>query len=99
GKRARDIALRLYDSGERGFDFNRYATIEQSLIVQQDQWAQARGQIAAGLIQVYRSLGGGWEIRIPVETPTMVPTERPNIRLPLPEEVPAPAKAPEMAQP
>jgi NodT family efflux transporter outer membrane factor (OMF) lipoprotein len=45
-------------------DFNRYATIEQNMVTQQDTSAQARGQIALGLIQVYRSLGGGWEIRL-----------------------------------
>ena len=44
-------------------DFNQYAVIQQSLITQQDQWAQARGQIALGLIQVYRAIGGGWELR------------------------------------
>ena len=44
-------------------DFNRYATIEQNLVTQQDTLAQARGQIADGLISVYRALGGGWQIR------------------------------------
>jgi NodT family efflux transporter outer membrane factor (OMF) lipoprotein len=45
-------------------DFNRYALIVQTLIQQQDQWAQARGQVDQGLIQVYRALGGGWQIRL-----------------------------------
>ena len=45
------------------FDANRYVTILQSLIQQQDQWAQARGQIALGLIETYRALGGGWQLR------------------------------------
>jgi len=43
-------------------DFNRYAVIERDLIQQGDLLAQARGEIALGLIQVYRALGGGWEI-------------------------------------
>jgi NodT family efflux transporter outer membrane factor (OMF) lipoprotein len=45
-------------------NFNQYAVIQQSLIQQQDLWAQARGQIAVGMIEVYRALGGGWEIRL-----------------------------------
>ena len=45
-------------------DFNRYATIEQTLVTQQDLMAQAQGQIAQGLVQVYRAMGGGWEIRL-----------------------------------
>ena len=31
---------------------------------QQNSLAQAQGSIAMGLIQVYRALGGGWEIRL-----------------------------------
>jgi outer membrane protein TolC len=44
-------------------DYSRYATIATSLVQQQDLLAQAQGQIVQGLIQVYRALGGGWEIR------------------------------------
>ena len=61
------VALRVvvsqYEAGLQGVDFNRYATILQQLINQQDSWIQSRGQIAQGLIQVYRALGGGWQIR------------------------------------
>ncbi|HZZ26378.1 MAG TPA: efflux transporter outer membrane subunit [Pirellulales bacterium] len=46
-----------------GADFNRYAVILQNLIQQQDLWAQSRGEIALGLIDTYRALGGGWQIR------------------------------------
>jgi outer membrane protein TolC len=63
-------------------DFNQYAVIQQNLIQQQDLWAQARGEIAFGLIQVYRALGGGWEIRL--HEPTAEEVEPP-------EEVPPPA--------
>ena len=45
-----------------GADFNRYAVIQQNLITQQDQWALSRGEIAQGLVQVYRALGGGWVV-------------------------------------
>ncbi len=97
-KVARDLSFELYDKGLKGFDFNRYAVIQQNLINQQDAQAQARGQIAQGLITVYRSLGGGWEIRC---TPPGDITALPLIFLsnpkgtppgPVinPEEVPAP---------
>jgi len=45
-------------------DFNRLATIETNLVQAQDLQAQSRAAIALGLIQVYRALGGGWEMRL-----------------------------------
>jgi len=59
--------------GQPGFDFNRFALIEQNRITQQDLFAQSRGQIAQGLIQVYRALGGGWEIAHQEEPPEVPP--------------------------
>jgi NodT family efflux transporter outer membrane factor (OMF) lipoprotein len=60
------VIVGQYEAGLGGGlgDFNRYALITQTLIQQQDQWAQARGQVDQGLIQVYRALGGGWQIRL-----------------------------------
>ena len=49
--------------GQPGFDFNRFALIEQNRTVQQDLLAQSRGETSQGLIRVYRALGGGWELR------------------------------------
>jgi outer membrane protein TolC len=54
----------------------------QLLQVQADDlWAQAQGQIPTGLIQVYRALGGGWQIRLedhaaPAGPPGPPPAER-----------------------
>jgi NodT family efflux transporter outer membrane factor (OMF) lipoprotein len=45
------------------FDLNRAFTTSNFLVQQQDKLAVATGDIALGLIQVYRALGGGWEIR------------------------------------
>jgi NodT family efflux transporter outer membrane factor (OMF) lipoprotein len=59
--------------GQPGFDFNRFALIEQNRITQQDLLAQSRGQIAQGMIQVYRALGGGWEIAHQAEEPETPP--------------------------
>jgi NodT family efflux transporter outer membrane factor (OMF) lipoprotein len=50
-----------YETG--GVDFTRVTQIQQTLVEQQDTLAQARGEIALGLIQTYRALGGGWQVR------------------------------------
>jgi NodT family efflux transporter outer membrane factor (OMF) lipoprotein len=44
-------------------DFNRVAVVAEQLVSRQNQLAQTEGEIALGLIQVYRALGGGWQIR------------------------------------
>ena len=44
-------------------DFNRVFNLETTQVQQQDQLAVAQGNIALNLIAVYRSLGGGWELR------------------------------------
>ena len=59
-QQAVDIVVKEYRLGTT--DFNRVALIEQTLVQQQDLQAQAHGDISSGLIQVYRALGGGWEI-------------------------------------
>jgi NodT family efflux transporter outer membrane factor (OMF) lipoprotein len=54
-----ELVLAQYELGR--VDFNRVFTTEAQLVVQQDQLAVAQGNIALGLIAVYRALGGGWE--------------------------------------
>jgi len=44
-------------------DFNRVFNLESTQVQQQDQSAIAAGNIALNLINVYRALGGGWELR------------------------------------
>ena len=44
-------------------DYNRVVLIQERLVERQQTLAEAQGQIAQGLIQVYRALGGGWQIR------------------------------------
>lgn len=41
----------------------RQVVLLQNLVLQQDQEAVASGNVAQGLIQVYRALGGGWQLR------------------------------------
>ena len=43
--------------------FQRVVDSERALVLQEDQWANARGDIALNLIAMYKALGGGWEIR------------------------------------
>jgi len=70
-KEAVTIALGQYQAGT--IDFTRVTQLEQNLVLLQDTLAQARGEIALGLIQVYRALGGGWEIRLTGCEPTVLP--------------------------
>jgi NodT family efflux transporter outer membrane factor (OMF) lipoprotein len=55
------IAIDQYRAGT--IDFTRVTQLQQNLVLLQDTLAQARGEIALGLIEVYRALGGGWQIR------------------------------------
>jgi hypothetical protein len=43
-------------------DISQVILLLENLVTQQDTLAVAKGEIAAGLVQVYRALGGGWEI-------------------------------------
>ena len=60
-KKALRIGLAEYKSGK--VDFNRVAVLSHNLVQQDSLLAQARGDVALGLIHVYRALGGGWQIR------------------------------------
>jgi NodT family efflux transporter outer membrane factor (OMF) lipoprotein len=53
-------------------DFTTVLTAQQALLSQQDALASTLGTISAGLVGVYRALGGGWEIR---EGQEIVPPE------------------------
>ena len=57
-----NVALLQYKAGST--DFTTVTQVEQIQVLQQDTLAQAEGEIVAGLIQVYRALGGGWQIRL-----------------------------------
>jgi NodT family efflux transporter outer membrane factor (OMF) lipoprotein len=102
------VAIVIFQYEKGAADFNRYATIEQALVTQQDLFAQAQGQIAQGLVQVYRAMGGGWEIRCPA-LPGVPPNPyaaRQELPLPLaspptraPEPVPTPPTMPPVMPP
>lgn len=55
------LGILQYNTGK--VDFTRVTQLQATLVNQQDSLAQAQGQIATGLVDVYRALGGGWQIR------------------------------------
>ena len=61
-EKSADIAMVQYKGGL--IDFNRVSLIEQNLVSQQTLLAQAQGNTTLGLVNLYRALGGGWEIRL-----------------------------------
>jgi NodT family efflux transporter outer membrane factor (OMF) lipoprotein len=98
-EKALKIALAQYREGT--IDFTRVTQLEQALVQAQDLLAQARGEIALGLIQTYRALGGGWELghpkdgcgAAPIISLEPEPAEGPAA--PQPEQLPAPRTLPE----
>ena len=71
-------------------DYTRVAQLELNQVALEDTLAQAEGGIALGLIQVYKALGGGWQIRC---TKCAEPAAVPQPLAPLPhEEIPTPPK-------
>jgi NodT family efflux transporter outer membrane factor (OMF) lipoprotein len=80
-------------------DYNRVVLIQERLVERQQSLADAQGQIAQGLIQVYKALGGGWQIRCDPEAaaalaPFAAPPGIPAEPLPAPREEPAMPKEP-----
>lgn len=61
--------------------FTRVTQVQQLKVQADDLLAQAKGEIALGLIQVYKALGGGWQIRRadaePCENRDLAPPPRP----------------------
>jgi NodT family efflux transporter outer membrane factor (OMF) lipoprotein len=83
-----DEALKL--STNVMFDLNQAFVTSNFLVAQEDKLAQARGNIALGFIQIYKALGGGWEIRLPAPATTPEsPAAPPERKMPdvLPEAV------------
>jgi NodT family efflux transporter outer membrane factor (OMF) lipoprotein len=60
-KRAVDVADTQYRGGVA--DFTRVLIAQQFLLDEQDRLIATRGAVALNLVSLYRSLGGGWELR------------------------------------
>ncbi len=83
-----------YDAGHS--DFNRVLTVQQTLTQQQDQLAIAQGLVARDLVQLYKALGGGWQIRLagPAAPRTVMNAEGEQEPTPAPPQTPPPAARP-----
>lgn len=83
---AQRVAQVKYLEGE--IDFNRLFTVQQLLLSQQELLAVARGNSARAVVDLYRALGGGWELSptvvesiVPGETET-APSVEPTTKVP-----------------
>jgi NodT family efflux transporter outer membrane factor (OMF) lipoprotein len=86
------LATSQYNEGT--VDFNWVFNVQTQLTQQQDNLAVAEGSVATYMIQLYKAIGGGWQVRL--ENPTMELADATNQapqRAPLPEN-PQPAPVP-----
>jgi NodT family efflux transporter outer membrane factor (OMF) lipoprotein len=97
-KAATQLGVQQYRTGT--IDFNRVFNLETAQIQQQDNLAVAAGNIALNLINVYRAMGGGWELRLQTdghadESMTMAaPSAMPGPALPAPGPLSLPEPLP-----
>ncbi|NLF06956.1 MAG: efflux transporter outer membrane subunit [Pirellulaceae bacterium] len=85
-ERAVHITMRQYQEGK--VDFNRVFDLQIFLAQQQDLQVKAMGEVVKSLINVYRALGGGWQIRYGAEpTGTTEPIPAPAEEIAPPPEV------------
>jgi NodT family efflux transporter outer membrane factor (OMF) lipoprotein len=86
-------------------DVNRLYTLENTQLQEQDNLAVVQGNIALNLINVYRALGGGWEIRTQRDPAGAGPRDCLTLpaqavpAAPAPEPLPGPKPAKETKQP
>ncbi|MBY0524655.1 MAG: TolC family protein [Gemmataceae bacterium] len=62
---ASQVGVKQFKAGT--VPFNTVFNLETTQVQQQDQLAVAQGNIALNLINVYRALGGGWQLRMQKE--------------------------------
>jgi multidrug efflux system outer membrane protein len=58
-QRSADLAFLRYQEGFA--DYQRVLDAQQALFAQQQRFAANRGEVVRSVIQLYRSLGGGWQ--------------------------------------
>ena len=86
-KKSVDLVVTQYTNG--AVDFNRVFNVLATLVNQQNTLAATQGQIPSALIDVYKALGGGWQIRYggAIGPPPLMVVEE----LPFQPGVPAPS--------
>ncbi len=70
-QRAVDVSTAQYEDG--AVDFNTVLSTLNALRQQQDLVASTQGAVASSLVQVYKSLGGGWQIRQDLAPDALLP--------------------------
>lgn len=60
-RRSTELSMIQYKAGET--TYTTVLTTEQAQLTSEDALASAQGNVALGLISIYRALGGGWEMR------------------------------------
>ncbi len=90
--------LQQRDEAGKDVDFNQWFNVQVFKTQVQDQAAQAEADVAQSLIQLYRALGGGWQLRqqsphagIKVVSPGSAPPHLPP-HLPPPSSVRGPQR-------
>lgn len=99
----RSVQLANIQYRDGAVDYQRVLDTQRALVSVQDDWTQARGNIALNLVATYKALGGGWEQRIGKEvvdeTYLKQMTERTDWgRLPLQKGLPAQLEPPPPAR-
>jgi NodT family efflux transporter outer membrane factor (OMF) lipoprotein len=93
-----ELVLSQYREGT--VDFNRVFNVQQFLTQQQDQLAVVEGSVAQNLIQLYRALGGGWQIRLGGAAARPLPAPGPPAEpVASPEPLPPPQAPPQAPPP
>ena len=72
-KRSVDVSTAQYQNGL--VDFNTVISTLDADAQQQDLLASTQGTVVTNLVQVYRALGGGWEIRANRDPVELLPTD------------------------
>lgn len=86
-ERAVDLSQKQYERGTT--NFQRVVDSQRNLLQTQDQLAQSKAAVTTNLIQLFRALGGGWEIPLYDEATFTDLRPVPAIDL---EELPAPRR-------
>lgn len=60
---ARSVELAVLQYRDGVSDYTRVLDTQESLVNQQDSLTATKGEIARNVIAIYRSLGGGWQLR------------------------------------
>jgi NodT family efflux transporter outer membrane factor (OMF) lipoprotein len=61
---SRSVELAVTQYREGAVDFDRIFNLQSALVLLQDDLAQSQARVALNYIAIYKSLGGGWQIRL-----------------------------------